>query len=81
MCFLYIPTYYRLKKTQRSIESIIESANKSKYDIAIYIGDNNTKLADMKSWLQSLAQSDKVNVFNTIINSTRNIKNNRSKFK
>ncbi len=59
---IYIPTYYRLKKTKRSIESIINSANKSKYDIAIYIGDNNTKLEDMKSWLQSLARSGKVHV-------------------
>jgi len=59
---IYMPTYYRFEKTKRSIESIIESANKSKYDIVIYIGDNNTKLKDMKAWLQSLSQQDKVNV-------------------
>ena len=45
---IYIPTYYRLEKTKRSIESIITSAKKSKYDIKIYLGDNNTKLEDMK---------------------------------
>ena len=65
---IYIPTYYRLKKTKRSIESIINSANKSKYDIAIYIGDNNTKLEDMKSWLQSLARSGKVHVLFSVEN-------------
>lgn len=59
---IYIPTYYRLAKTKKSIESIINSAEKSKYDIVIYIGDNNTKLEEMKSWLESLRQAGKVEI-------------------
>lgn len=51
---IYLPTYYRLEKTKKSILSIIETGKKSKHDVKIYIGDNNTKLADMKSWLRNL---------------------------
>ena len=59
---IYMPTYYRLEKTKKSIESIITSAKKSKYDIKIYLGDNNTKLADMKTWLQNLDKEDNISV-------------------
>jgi hypothetical protein len=52
---IYIPTYYRLEKTKRSLLTIIEASQKSKYDIKIYVGDNNTKINSMKEWLQNLA--------------------------
>ena len=51
---IYIPTYYRLEKTKKSLLSIIEASQKSKHDIKIYIGDNNTKLPDMRNWLNNL---------------------------
>ena len=59
---IYIPTYYRLGKTKKSIESIITSSKKSKYDIKIYLGDNNTKLEDMKTWLQNLDKEENISV-------------------
>lgn len=51
---IYIPTYYRLEKTKKSILTIAETAQKSKHDIRVYIGDNNTKLPEMRAWLKSI---------------------------
>jgi len=59
---IYIPTYYRFEKTKRSIESIIKSSKESKYDIKIYLGDNNTKLSDMKAWLETLDKEGNISV-------------------
>lgn len=59
---IYTPTYYRLEKTKRSLLSIIESVNSSKNDVMLFIGDNDTKIPEMKEWLKSLF-SDKVKVF------------------
>jgi len=51
---IYIPTYYRLEKTKKSIITIAETAQKSQHDIRIYIGDNNTKLPEMRDWLKKI---------------------------
>lgn len=51
---IYMPTYYRFEKTKKSIESILEHIKDSKYDIKLYIGDNNTKIKDMNDWLKGL---------------------------
>jgi len=55
---IYLPTYYRFKKTKESIESILEDVKKSQYDVMVYIGDNNTKNPEMKEWLSSLSHRD-----------------------
>ena len=55
---VYIPTYYRFKKTKASIESLIKFGRMSKYDIKFYIGDNNTKITEMREWLTSLEAED-----------------------
>lgn len=59
---IYLPTYYRFKKTKESIESILEDIQKSQYDVKVYIGDNNTKDSEMRDWLSSL-RSEKVEVY------------------
>lgn len=51
---IYLPTYYRFEKTKKSLLTIIETSQKSKHDIQVYIGDNNTKLEEMKNWLKAL---------------------------
>lgn len=51
---IYCPTYYRFQKTKKSILSIIELSKNSKHDIQLYIGDNCTKLKEMKKWLREL---------------------------
>lgn len=58
---IYLPTYYRLEKTKQSLESIIEASKESKYDVKIYIGDNNTDEDEMQAWL-SLLENDLVSV-------------------
>jgi len=50
---IYIPVYYRLNKTIKCINSIKKLAQNSKYDIKIYIGDNNTKTEKMKEFLKN----------------------------
>jgi len=61
---IFTPTYYRFGKTKRAIESIIETIEQSENDVELYIGDNNTKLEDMRLWLKDLpAKHPKVNVF------------------
>lgn len=57
---IYIPTYYRLEKTKASIEDIITLSKDSIHDIKIYIGDNNTKLDDMKEWLKELHEKEEM---------------------
>jgi hypothetical protein len=56
---IYIPTYYRFKKTKESIESILEDVEKSQYDVMVYIGDNNSQYQELKDWLSSLPDSRK----------------------
>jgi GT2 family glycosyltransferase len=51
---IYTATYYRFEKTKKSIMSIIELAEDSIHDIKIYIGDNNTKIEEMKEWLETI---------------------------
>ena len=51
---VYMPTYYRLEKTKKSVLSILELVQTSKHDMKLYLGDNNTKLEEMISWLKSL---------------------------
>lgn len=51
---IYLPTYYRFEKTKKSVESILKSSFESKYDVVVYIGDNNTKDEKMKNWLKNL---------------------------
>lgn len=51
---IYIPTYYRFKKTKESIESILEDVEKSQYDVMVYIGDNNSQYQELRDWLSSL---------------------------
>ena len=55
---IYIPTYYRFKKTKESIESILEDVEKSQYDVMVYIGDNNTKDPELRDWLSSLSHQE-----------------------
>lgn len=77
---IYIPVYYRFNKTKNCIESIREAASKSKYDVKIYIGDNNTKLEVMKSWLQNIPEEvyfapknvGKANIVNKLHSTARN---------
>ena len=68
---IYMPTYYRFEKTKRSIESIHELINRSNYDVKLYIGDNNTKIPEMREWLKqydtrlsntNLGKADMVNL-------------------
>lgn len=49
---VYIPTYYRFEKTQKSIESMQELAKRSGFDVKLYIGDNNTQIPEMRTWLE-----------------------------
>lgn len=49
---IYIPTYYRFEKTQKSLISLHELAKRSKYDVHVYVGDNNTQLPEMREWLK-----------------------------
>jgi len=51
---IYLPTYYRFKKTKKSVSEILKVANNSKYDVEVYVGDNNTKNEEMKKWLKTL---------------------------
>jgi hypothetical protein len=51
---IYTPTYYRYEKTKKSIENIVKLASESKYDMKVFIGDNNTKDVEMKEWLATL---------------------------
>ena len=55
---IYLPTYYRFEKTKKSLESLFEAGKVSKYDIKFYIGDNNTKIIEMKEWLKSIRSDD-----------------------
>ena len=57
---VYIPTYYRFEKTKKSIESLLKFGRMSKYDVKFYIGDNNTKIPEMREWLTSLESEDVV---------------------
>ena len=56
---IYLPTYYRFEKTKKSISEILKVSQNSKYDVEVYLGDNNTKIEEMRKWLKSL----KCNVF------------------
>lgn len=58
---IFSPTYHRLEKTKKSINSLIESVNQSKNDVNFFIGDNNSP-PEMKEWLKSLV-NDKVKIF------------------
>lgn len=49
---IYIPVYYRPEKTKKCIDSIKKLAQNSAYDVKIYVGDNNTKLEEMKKFLK-----------------------------
>jgi len=51
---IYIPTYYRLEKFKKSLTGITKMADESRYRVKIFIGDNNTKNLEMKSYLKSL---------------------------
>lgn len=53
---VYIPVYYRFEKSKQCIESIRKAANESKYDVKLYVGDNNTKLEVMKNWLENIPE-------------------------
>jgi len=55
---IYVPTYYRFEKTKSSIEDIIKLSKESSHDVKIYIGDNNTKIPEMKNWLKSLKEDN-----------------------
>lgn len=58
---IYTPTYHRIEKTKRSLNSIISSLSLSSHDVVLYIGDNNSP-QEMKEWLRSLA-SNKVSIY------------------
>jgi hypothetical protein len=66
---IYTPTYYRFGKTKKAVESIVESVRKSKHDVHLFIGDNNSKEEGMQEWLQSLATLP----FVVLFQSNRNI--------
>lgn len=59
---VYLPTYYRFEKTKTSLESLFEAGKISKYDVKFYIGDNNTKIKEMREWLKSI-RSDNIEVY------------------
>ena len=61
---IYMPVYYRFLKTQKSINSILELTRKSKHEIKLYIGDNNTKIKEMQEWLDTLSDKGIVVVKN-----------------
>lgn len=62
---IYIPTYYRFEKTKKAVEKVLESVEACKYDVKVYIGDNNTKEEEMKDWLKSLDCEVYMNLENT----------------
>ena len=51
---IYVPTYFRFNKTKKSIDTILKLKETSKYDIEVYIGDNNTQIKEMRDWLSGL---------------------------
>lgn len=55
---IYTPTYYRFEKTKSSILDLIKLAKKSIHDVKIYVGDNNTKIPEMREWLEELNQKE-----------------------
>jgi GT2 family glycosyltransferase len=57
---IYTPTYHRFDKTMKSLRSIIPSLSRTKHDVMLYIGDNNSPV-EMKETLMSLI-SDKVSI-------------------
>jgi len=56
---IYLPTYYRIEKTQKSLLSIVEDVKLSKYDIKIYIGDNSPNFPELREWLKELEENNK----------------------
>ena len=57
---IYMPSYYRFAKTKKSITDIIEISKESIHDIKIYIGDNNTKIIEMRDWLLDLNKNEEI---------------------
>lgn len=60
---IYMPTYYRLKKTKKSINSIIELMITSDHHIKLFIGDNNSKNEEMHQWLIGVNKIGNVKVY------------------
>ena len=57
---IYTATYYRYEKTKKSIESLLDLAKKSRHDVKIYIGDNNSKIDEMRDWLKELNEKEEL---------------------
>ena len=57
---LYLPTYHRLEKTKKSLESIISGSKLSKYDIKIFIGDNSPNYPELRQWLRELDAREEI---------------------
>jgi hypothetical protein len=60
---IYMPTYYRLEKTIKSINSIIDLMATSEHCMKLFIGDNNSKNKDMQQWLKEINKIGNVKVF------------------
>lgn len=58
---IYLPTYHRLNKTKKSLNSILEDIKLSNYDVEVYIGDNSPNFPELREWLKTL-ESEKVHV-------------------
>lgn len=65
---IYTPTYYRLKKTQVALSSIIKSIENSRHDVILFVGDNNSQEEGMQDWLKEIARHPQVQLFNSAKN-------------
>jgi hypothetical protein len=63
---IYIPTYYRWEKTKKSLISILQIAGQSTHDVAIYVGDNNSKIPVMQAELKTLPKPVQMVFFSDI---------------
>lgn len=69
---IYTPVYHRFDKTKQSLESIIDSIQKSINDIKLYVGINGIEGGEnspMEKWLNEIDKHD----FVTLFKSSRNV--------
>jgi len=61
---IFTPVYHRFGKTKISIESIIDSIDKSVNDVNLNIGVNGVENEEMGNWLNELSTHERIRVFN-----------------
>jgi len=55
---IYLPTYYRFKKTKACLESLLNQVKSSIHRVQVYIVDNNTRMPEMLEWLGQFAEKN-----------------------